>query len=589
MRGGGCSESAFGWGGGVVGGVEFVGRGSEAGKLELAQVLAGFERGYGRAPPGAAMSSSATSSMMRDEDDGGGGGIGVREGELERLMRSLSEDMSSQVTSQNQSQLHQQEYFMSQPTTPALQRDFSSSQSQPSFLLELLSMPAPTGAWNLNPGNVVFPDAASILHSNTPMNLHGFPGTQPSQQRAQEIFWDALPDYPSWFPAQDSLPELLIPPTAWNDIPAVSTTTTVAPNPKTSTHSSGISSGMHSPLASPVMGSTSPSSPARLNSAASTLPSTPNSSMSSGSVSDAAAGEDHSHHHGGDRSSSARPSSQQQPQAAPGPSGSSTAKRKAPEANVDDDEIQSLDSKKPSTKTRRKGPKRVREPRYAIQTRSDVEIMEDGYKWRKYGQKAVKNSPHPRSYYRCTNPKCPVRKRVERSADDTGLVITTYEGTHTHVSPATGSRGASDAPLLPASGEHQPGGAAYNPTATTTGAAPVTSPLVSRVKYEHPAAKDLTSSSDAGPLRPTPSVSHVDPTSFLASVAKPVGDASDAHPSSSNGNEHLLKDLQDAMCWRSIPSHHAGRAQSLLPSAAPSQGGPSLSEGLLEDIFRNRH
>jgi hypothetical protein len=40
--------------------------------------------------------------------------------------------------------------------------------------------------------------------------------------------------------------------------------------------------------------------------------------------------------------------------------------------------------------------KRVREPRYAIQTRSDVEVMEDGYKWRKYGQKAVKNSPHPR-------------------------------------------------------------------------------------------------------------------------------------------------------------------------------------------------
>ncbi|CAK9855345.1 unnamed protein product, partial [Sphagnum jensenii] len=78
------------------------------------------------------------------------------------------------------------------------------------------------------------------------------------------------------------------------------------------------------------------------------------------------------------------------------------------------------------------GPKRVREPRYAIQTRSKIDVMDDGYKWRKYGQKAVKNSPHPRSYYRCTNQKCPVRKRVERSAEDTGLVITTYEGTHIH-------------------------------------------------------------------------------------------------------------------------------------------------------------
>jgi len=42
------------------------------------------------------------------------------------------------------------------------------------------------------------------------------------------------------------------------------------------------------------------------------------------------------------------------------------------------------------------GAKRVREPRYAIKTRTDTDVMDDGYKWRKYGQKAVKNSPHPR-------------------------------------------------------------------------------------------------------------------------------------------------------------------------------------------------
>lgn len=43
-----------------------------------------------------------------------------------------------------------------------------------------------------------------------------------------------------------------------------------------------------------------------------------------------------------------------------------------------------------------KGPKRLREPRYSIKTRTEVDIMDDGYKWRKYGQKPVKNSPHPR-------------------------------------------------------------------------------------------------------------------------------------------------------------------------------------------------
>ncbi|KAK9139162.1 hypothetical protein Scep_008843 [Stephania cephalantha] len=39
------------------------------------------------------------------------------------------------------------------------------------------------------------------------------------------------------------------------------------------------------------------------------------------------------------------------------------------------------------------------------------------------------------SYYRCTNATCGVKKRVERSAADPAMVITTYEGQHTHHSP----------------------------------------------------------------------------------------------------------------------------------------------------------
>ncbi|KAI5074540.1 hypothetical protein GOP47_0010501 [Adiantum capillus-veneris] len=77
--------------------------------------------------------------------------------------------------------------------------------------------------------------------------------------------------------------------------------------------------------------------------------------------------------------------------------------------------IAPLDSQPPLKKQRRKGQKRVREARVALLTKSEVEHLEDGYRWRKYGQKAVKNSPHPRSYYRCTNSKCSVKKRVERS------------------------------------------------------------------------------------------------------------------------------------------------------------------------------
>ncbi|KAJ0252439.1 WRKY transcription factor 13 [Hirschfeldia incana] len=79
-------------------------------------------------------------------------------------------------------------------------------------------------------------------------------------------------------------------------------------------------------------------------------------------------------------------------------------------------------------KTRRK----VREPRFCFKTLSDVDVLDDGYRWRKYGQKVVKNTQHPRSYYRCTQDKCRVKKRVERLADDPRMVITTYEGRHLH-------------------------------------------------------------------------------------------------------------------------------------------------------------
>ncbi|KAG1346834.1 WRKY transcription factor 28 [Cocos nucifera] len=95
------------------------------------------------------------------------------------------------------------------------------------------------------------------------------------------------------------------------------------------------------------------------------------------------------------------------------------------------------DKSKKVNKPRKKGEKRQRAPRFAFMTRSEVDHLEDGYRWRKYGQKAVKNSPYPRSYYRCTTQKCSVKKRVERSYQDPTVVITTYEGQHTHQSPAT--------------------------------------------------------------------------------------------------------------------------------------------------------
>ncbi|RZC47355.1 hypothetical protein C5167_040297 [Papaver somniferum] len=77
----------------------------------------------------------------------------------------------------------------------------------------------------------------------------------------------------------------------------------------------------------------------------------------------------------------------------------------------------------------------VREPRVVVQTECEVDILDDGYRWRKYGQKVVKGNPNPRSYYKCTSAGCSVRKHVERAAHDLKYVITTYEGKHTHEVP----------------------------------------------------------------------------------------------------------------------------------------------------------
>ncbi|KAK1581691.1 hypothetical protein Q3G72_008132 [Acer saccharum] len=75
--------------------------------------------------------------------------------------------------------------------------------------------------------------------------------------------------------------------------------------------------------------------------------------------------------------------------------------------------------------------------RHVFRTKSEVDTLEDGYRWRKYGQKGVKNSPYTRSYYRCTASRCPVKKRVERDIIDPSNVITTYEGVHNHRSIGT--------------------------------------------------------------------------------------------------------------------------------------------------------
>ncbi|KAG2709715.1 hypothetical protein I3843_05G231700 [Carya illinoinensis] len=60
--------------------------------------------------------------------------------------------------------------------------------------------------------------------------------------------------------------------------------------------------------------------------------------------------------------------------------------------------------------------------------------LNDGFSWRKYGQKEILNARYPRGYYRCTHRSvhgCLATKQVQRSGEDPTMFAITYRGRHT--------------------------------------------------------------------------------------------------------------------------------------------------------------
>ena len=61
-------------------------------------------------------------------------------------------------------------------------------------------------------------------------------------------------------------------------------------------------------------------------------------------------------------------------------------------AHISNVHVKKTDVLRTPKEPRQKGGKEMKQHRYAFQTRSQIDILDDGYRWRKYGEKAVKNN-----------------------------------------------------------------------------------------------------------------------------------------------------------------------------------------------------
>ncbi|KAG6788280.1 hypothetical protein POTOM_004342 [Populus tomentosa] len=83
-----------------------------------------------------------------------------------------------------------------------------------------------------------------------------------------------------------------------------------------------------------------------------------------------------------------------------------------------------------------KSKRRENQHKRVVQHVKEDGLSSDMWAWRKYGQKPIKGSPYPRSYYRCSSLKgCLARKQVERSSTDPSIFIITYTAEHSHAHP----------------------------------------------------------------------------------------------------------------------------------------------------------
>ncbi|KAI4303409.1 hypothetical protein MLD38_039044 [Melastoma candidum] len=78
-------------------------------------------------------------------------------------------------------------------------------------------------------------------------------------------------------------------------------------------------------------------------------------------------------------------------------------------------------------------------------------LEEDGFSWRKYGQKQILGAKYPRGYFRCTHRPaqgCLATKQVQRSDEEPSVFEVTYHGRHTCIPPVSTKLANQDTPTV---------------------------------------------------------------------------------------------------------------------------------------------
>nr|XP_034893394.1 WRKY transcription factor 44-like [Populus alba] len=95
----------------------------------------------------------------------------------------------------------------------------------------------------------------------------------------------------------------------------------------------------------------------------------------------------------------------------------------------------------PTRETSMETEEHTEEQQHTDRGRQRLVLPEDGFEWKKYGQKFIKNIGKFRGYFRCQKRDCMAKKRAEWSSPENLRIV--YKGSHSHASSTQDSSSAS--------------------------------------------------------------------------------------------------------------------------------------------------